>query len=85
MTNEEINSICLTVYRARLNADHRDSADRQVRDDNDNGEKQASRALFYRPVVIETLIAVGLHERPVKTWSSRAKEEELAAIEEAGK
>lgn len=85
MTNEEINAICLTVYRARLNAECKGDADRQLEKDDDGGKKQASRAQFYRPVVTETLIAVGLHERSVKAPPPRARDEALSEVGRAAK
>jgi len=65
MTNEEINDLLLRVYNARVDADSGDgSAARMIERDGDGGEKQRGRSVFYRPVVIETLVQLGLYERP---------------------
>ena len=75
MTNEEIANITLAVYRARLDDDSgKGAADRQVQKDGDDGEKQRRRSVIYTPIVVETLIAAGLHERPVRVPSRKAAE-----------
>jgi hypothetical protein len=63
MTNEEIDALTLRVYRGRLDGEHPGDADRMVARDKDGGRKQATRSLSYRPVVVETLVQLGLHER----------------------
>jgi hypothetical protein len=75
MTTEEINELVFRIYNARVDSDSGEgSAARMIERDKDGGEKQRSRALFYRPVVIETLVQLGLHERP-KPPGRKAKEE----------
>lgn len=65
MTSAEINELVLKVYNARVDADSGEgSAARMIERDGDGGEKQRGRSIFYRPVVIETLVQLGLHERP---------------------
>ena len=76
MTQEEIDDLVLKVYRARLNADHPDAADRQVRTTTDGEKAQRRWAQFYRPVVVATLIALGLHERPAPNRRAAAPAEE---------
>lgn len=66
MTPEEIDRITLAVYRARLDDACPGDADRMVDKDADGGVKQARRAAFYRPVVVETLVQAGLYKRPVR-------------------
>jgi hypothetical protein len=64
MTNQEINDLLLRVYNARVDADSGEgSAARMIGRDGDGGKKQRGRSIFYRPVVIETLVQLGLHER----------------------
>ncbi|NDB68767.1 MAG: hypothetical protein EB015_12335 [Methylocystaceae bacterium] len=65
MTNEQIDDLVLNVYNARVDADSgKGSAERMMERDADGGKKQRGRANFYRPVIMETLIQLGLYERP---------------------
>jgi hypothetical protein len=62
----DIEGITLKVYRARLDADSgKGAADRQFSQDKDDGAKQQRRSLIYRPIVIETLVQIGLYTRPL--------------------
>ena len=63
---KDVDTICLAVYRKRLDDECAGDADRQLLKDNDGGTKQSRRAQFYRPVVVETLIQAGVIERPVR-------------------
>ena len=70
----DIEGITLKVYRARLDADSGDgAADRQLLQDNDGGVKQQRRSIIYRPIVLETLVQVGLYVRPVPTPPQHVK------------
>jgi len=69
MTKDEIDDLLLRVYNARVDADSgAGSAARMMERDNDGGKKQRTRSDFYRPVIIETLVQLGLYVRPVSDF-----------------
>jgi len=73
----DIDDITFRVYCARMDADSGEGAsERVMAQDNDGGVKMRRRSLFYRPTVIETLIQVGLHVRPVPVPPQRVKKTE---------
>lgn len=66
--NVDIDDITLRVYAARMDEDSGEGAfDRMLAQDNDDGKKMKRRAQFYRPVVTEVLVQLGLHVRYVPT------------------
>lgn len=72
--NIDIEEITLKVYRAMLNSDSGEgAADRQVAEHGDKKQKRWS--LIYRPTVIETLVQVGLYERPLPPQPVKKDEE----------
>lgn len=78
MTSQQVDDLCVKVYRARLDDECKGDADRMVQKDGDRGQKQAKRALFYRPVIAATLEALGLYERPKKGPPQTKRTEEAA-------
>ncbi len=70
-----IDEITLKVYRSRLETDSGEgAADRQVAEHGE--EKQKRWSLIYRPTVIETLVQVGLYERPLPPRQVKKSEHE---------
>lgn len=62
---EEIDDLCVAVYKLRLEDDCRGNTERMLAKDlaadpDDNGKKLRSRAQFYRPAVMATLKALDL-------------------------
>lgn len=80
LTRDEVNDLLLCVYNARVDADSGPgSAARMMEKDADGGKKQRTRSDFYRPVVVETLVQVGLYERLVpKFGRNKEKKKEKA-------
>ena len=77
LTKDEVNDLLLKVYNARVDADSGPgSAARMMEKDADGGKKQRTRSDFYRPVVVETLVQVGLYERHVPTPPKREKKDD---------
>ena len=76
LTRDEVSDLLLSVYNARVDADSGPgSAARMMEKDADGGKKQRTRSDFYRPVVVETLVQVGLYERLVPTPPKREKKD----------
>jgi len=66
LTRDEVNDLLLCVYNARVDADSGPgSAARMMEKDADDGRKQRTRSDFYRPVVLEVLVQLGLYVRHV--------------------
>jgi hypothetical protein len=66
LTRDELRDLVLRVYNARVDADSGPgSADRMIERDGDGGKKQIRRSMFYHPVVVETLVQLGLYDRPI--------------------
>lgn len=79
LNRDELSDLLLKVYNARVDADSGPgSSARMIERDGDGGKKQRSRALFYQPVVMETLVQLGLYERPVSDFGrNKEKKDEL--------
>lgn len=79
LSRDELSDLLLKVYNARVDADSGPgSAARMIERDGDGGKKQKRRAEFYRPVVMETLVQLGLYERPVSDFGrNKGKKDEL--------
>jgi hypothetical protein len=78
MSPEEIDALTLAVYRRRLNETNYagpdiEPADRQVRDDGDDGKKQRARAANWRGIVLATLVETGLHVPPPSHLTKEAR------------
>jgi hypothetical protein len=78
MSPEEIDALTLAVYRRRLNETNYagpdiEPADRQVRDDGDDGKKQRARAANWRGIVLATLVEAGLHVPPPSHLTKEAR------------
>ena len=68
LTKDEVNDLLLKVYNARVDADSGPgSAARMMKKDADDGKKQRTRSDFYKPVVLEVLVQLGLYKRHVPT------------------
>ena len=64
LTRDEVNDLLLKVYNARVDADSGPgSAARMMEKDADGSKKQRTRSDFYRPVVLEVLVQLGLYVR----------------------
>ena len=64
LTKDEVNDLLLKVYNARVDADSGPgSAARMMEKDADGGKKQRTRSDFYKPVVLEVLVQLGLYVR----------------------
>lgn len=66
MTRDEIDDLVFRVYCARIDqeCDHGTST-KMIERDEDGGVRQRRRSLFYRPVITETLVQLGLCKRPL--------------------
>lgn len=79
LTKDEVNDLLLKVYNARVDADSGPgSAARMMEKDADGGKKQRTRSDFYRPVVLEVLVQMGLYVRHVSDFGrNKEKKDEL--------
>jgi hypothetical protein len=70
MTKEQVDALVVRVYRRRLDDACKGDADRQA--EKVGHDAQVRYAQIYRPVVVATLIELGLYERPANPRKSPA-------------